>query len=87
MCFSSNGFTNTSKCPLDLNCAEGSTGILCGACSEGYTYVKTAEKCEPCEAQQSNLVLTIIVVVALLILMVAMYYGVVREVRFITPLV
>ena len=31
---------------LDLQCARGSAGILCGACAEGY--VKSGSECVPC---------------------------------------
>ena len=29
---------NATKCPLDVVCIPGSTGPLCGACDDGYTF-------------------------------------------------
>lgn len=38
-----------SSCGLDVSCKFGSTGPLCGACLQGYTFNSLRQECTPCD--------------------------------------
>jgi hypothetical protein len=45
--------TNYSTCDAsELQCSEGATGILCGACMPKLTYNKFKDKCVECRSSQ-----------------------------------
>lgn len=52
----------------DLQCSHGATGVLCGACIDGYSFNPTSQSCQTCHMDFSDVSAIIIATIAIIII-------------------